>query len=104
MVDERDGLPPARNSPVGEYLDRVRLRPHNRQECPLSRLTCTPARWPPFCGGFGIGDQDNSFFAFAFDEARVAPGAILLPAKARLMEGLQNHIGTDLGEAVLGMP
>src|SRR3954464_315112 len=60
--------------------ETARPRPRTRPRAQAGRPACRPARSAPFYRRIGIADPHPPVLAPAHREARLAPGAALLPA------------------------
>src|SRR3954451_4058786 len=81
-------------------LETAPPRPHTRPTAQPVRPACRPARSAFFGHRIGIADAHHAVLAVAHRDARLAPGAALLPAQASLMQRAPDRERADPGQPV----
>src|SRR5437762_1715607 len=84
--------------PSGPISDQ--LRPSPTRLGPCARPGCRPARSSFFRAGIRVVDFDFATLALADGHTGFAPGPVLLPADAGVVEHSPDRVRTDLGQAI----
>src|SRR4029453_4284180 len=81
-------------------LERGRPRPRTRPRPQAVRPACRPARSAFFGQSIGIADAHHPVLARAHRDARLAPGAALLPTQASFVQRAPDRKGADLRQPI----
>src|SRR5215210_253207 len=81
-------------------LETAPPRPRTRPRAQVGRRACRLARSAPFYRRIRITDAHHTVLALAHRDARLAPGAALLPAQTGLVQGAPDRIGADPGQPI----